>query len=245
MIKRLLFIFAFSFLFSLSLHCQTTSYYKLTKLIENGKENTSLTGGQFITISDSYCFDSDISGKSVGNGKLQYYKEYSSSHPTYIGESYFGNVTYRFSSDYRTLNVIVNKSIIYVYKMSNPPSGVITCSLIKRKPSSQGQISWGAVGGYYPPTDGGSYNTGSNNISTQSGNSQSSSSSTTKNQPTKHTCSRCNGKGRIAIETHPPMFGQEDYKERCSECGGYFLHSWGHTHTSCPQCHGKGYFTTD
>ena len=110
MIKRLLFIFAFSLLFSLSLHCQTTHYYKLTKLIENSKENTSLTGGQFITISDSYCFDSDISGKSVGNGKLQYYKEYSSSHPTYIGESYFGNVTYRFSSDHRTLNVVVNKS---------------------------------------------------------------------------------------------------------------------------------------
>ena len=245
MIKYIILIFSFCYISTLSVFCQTTNYYKQTKFIENGKEYTSLSGGQFITIEDGSCFDSDINGRSVGNGRLNYYKEFSANHPTYIGNSYYGNVTYRFSSDYRTLNIIINKSIIYVYKMSTAPEGVVTSSLIKGSTSRpQGQFPWGSVGGI-PPTYGGNYKNGNNNNSAQSGNSQSMTSSTTKNQPKRHTCPRCNGNKRIAIETHPPMFGQEDYKERCSECGGYYLHSWGHTHVTCPQCHGKGYFTTD
>ena len=226
-----------------SLDAQNVNYYRLIKIIKEGKEIGNPTGGQFLSFSGSYCYESDSEGFSVGNGKLEY-KNTDNGIITYVGNSYWGESVFRFNSNKSRLNVITDSDLIYVYEISKAPSGVTTCSLI-RKPSSQGQISWGTVGGYYPPTVGGSYNTGNSNSSTQSGNSQSSSSSTTKNQPTRHTCSRCNGKGRIAIETHPPMFGQEDYKERCSECGGYFLHSWGHTHTTCPQCHGKGYFTTD
>lgn len=225
---------------------QTTYYYRLTKKIQDGIEYTNTAGGQFITFEGDICYDSDKWGIKVGNGQLCLDKQHSTNSKTYIGNSYFGNTVYRFKSDLSLLNIVVTKNLLYVYKRDNPPSDQITCSLIKSKQSNpQSQVSGGYVGGYYPPINGGSYNTGNSNSSTQSVNSQSSSSSTTKNQPTRHTCSRCNGKGRIAIETHPPMFGQEDYKERCSECGGYFLHSWGHTHTSCPQCHGKGYFTTD
>lgn len=90
-------------------------------------------------------------------------------------------------------------------------------------------------------------NTHNSTGSTQSGISQrqNSTASSTNRQPTKHTCPLCNGKKRIVKDTHPAMFGTENYKVRCDECGGYFLRSTGHTHVTCPQCHGKGYFTTD
>ena len=227
-----------------SLDAQNVNYYRLIKIIKEGKEIGNPTGGQFLSFSGSYCYESDSEGFSVGNGKLEY-KNNDNGFITYVGNSYWGKSIFRFNSNKSRLNVLTDSDLIYVYEISKAPSGVTTCSLIKSKSSSQGQVSGGYVGGYYPPINGGSYNTGSNNSSTQSANSQSSSSSTTKNQPTRHKCSRCNGKGRIAIETHPPMFGQEDYKERCSECGGYFLHSSGHAHVNCSLCYGKGYFTTD
>lgn len=66
-----------------------------------------------------------------------------------------------------------------------------------------------------------------------------------RNQPTKHTCSLCNGQRRIVKDTYPSLYGQSDYQVKCNECGGYFMRSTGHTHITCPQCHGKGYFTTN
>lgn len=66
-----------------------------------------------------------------------------------------------------------------------------------------------------------------------------------KGQPVRHDCNLCGGSKRIVKDTYPPLYGAEDYKVRCNECGGYFMRSMGHTHITCPQCHGRGYFTTE
>lgn len=58
-----------------------------------------------------------------------------------------------------------------------------------------------------------------------------------------HQCSLCHGTGRIGKEMNPPQFGLGDTsKEKCNECGEWFPKSWGHTHITCPNCHGKGTF---
>ena len=69
------------------------------------------------------------------------------------------------------------------------------------------------------------------------------------NKPQKQTvartvredCKRCGGKKRIVHNTHTPMFGMNDEKVRCPECGEYHLRSMGHTHIDCPECNGRGY----
>ena len=75
--------------------------------------------------------------------------------------------------------------------------------------------------------------------------SQSQSNTNTRKQSLRHTCNLCKGRKRIVKDTYPSLHGQSDYRVKCNECGGYFMRSTGHTHITCPQCHGKGYFTTD
>ena len=242
----LYFLFRFNNIFCI--YGQSTYYYKLTKKIEYGTEYTNTAGGQFITFSGNRCFDSDKFGKSVGNGELVNTERDNANSKNYMGNSYFGKVIYRFKPDLSVLNIIVNNSLVYVYKRQNAPAGVTTCSLIRepRTDSKGGDYEAPA----YPPNggyDGGGYNNGNNTGNRQSGSShsQNSTASSTNRQPTKHTCPLCNGKKRIVKDTYPPLYGMEDYKVRCNECGGYFMRSTGHTHITCPQCHGKGYFTTD
>lgn len=124
---------------------QETFYYKLTKKVQKGIAYTNTAGGQFVTFSGNKCYDSDKYGISVGNGELSYDKQYSTANTkTYIGNSYFGNVIYRFKSDLSVLNVEVNSNLIYVYKRQVAPSSVTTCSLIRKKGGS------GSGSGYIP-----------------------------------------------------------------------------------------------
>lgn len=223
-----------------NLYGQETSYYKLTKKIQNGTEYTNTAGGQFITFSGDKCYDSDKYGVSVGNGQLTYDKQYSAANTrTYVGQSYFGNVLYRFKTDMSVLNIIVNNSLIYVYKKQTAPSSETTCSLIRKKRNESSNVGYTAT---YSGTSGygGSFNT-----TTTNNTSRQNKTTTNRRQPTKHTCSLCHGNKRIVKDTYPSLFGTKDYKVRCNECGRYFLRSTGHTHITCPQCHGKGYFTTD
>lgn len=217
---------------------QTTYYYKLTKKIHNGNEYTNTGGGQFISFIDNKCYDSDKYGISVGNGQLVYNEQYSSNSKTYIGNSYFGNVMYRFKTDMSVLNVIVNKSLIYVYKRQVTPASATTCSLIRKRGSSSEAYSPSFPNNGY----GGGYTTSSGSLSSSSRRQNTMPS---RKQPIKHTCSLCNGQRRIVKDTYPSLYGQSDYQIKCNECGGYFMRSTGHTHITCPQCHGKGYFTTN
>lgn len=75
-----------------------------------------------------------------------------------------------------------------------------------------------------------------------SSNSSSSSTSSTSSRVavSSHQCPYCNGKGRIQKDMNPSMFGTQDYKVKCEECGQMYLKSTGHTHVTCGHCGGTG-----
>lgn len=221
-------------LISITLSAQTsTNYYRLSKEILGGKENTEVSGGQFITITEYLCYDSDITGKDIGNGTLYLDSDSSQTLHIFVGDSYYGKkVRYKFSSDYSILNIEINSSLIYVYKRSSPPSGVKTSSLIKKK----GESSGGAVTTpYTPPSQG--YGPPPVVI----GGNSTQPEKQVREIKTRETCSRCGGKKRIVYNTYPSRFGLQDHPVRCSECGETHLRSVGHSHITCPDCNGRGY----
>lgn len=132
-------------LFGYASHAQTY-YYKLTKTIINGQQNTNVSGGQFVTFDGKKCFESDKYGKNVGNGSLAYDAEYSKVNETYWGSCYYSkNAYFKFNSDRSLLNIDTNSGKIYVYKRTTPPTGVTTCSLIHEKKQSGGGGGGGTV----------------------------------------------------------------------------------------------------
>lgn len=233
-------IIIFFLLSTVDIYSQTY-YYKLTKKIEAGLVYTNTAGGQFITFIDNICYESDKDGISVGNGKLKFEKDFSNKLLIYLGSSYFGNnVKFKFTQDRNLLNVETVDGRIYVYKRQSAPSSVTTCTLIRKRGNSDSNVN-----GYIPVYSGTSGYAGSYNTTTINNTPCKNATTTNNRQPTKHTCSLCHGQKRIVKDTYPALYGTTDYKVRCNECGGYFLRSTGHTHITCPQCHGKGYFTTD
>ena len=54
-------------------------------------------------------------------------------------------------------------------------------------------------------------------------------------------CSHCHGTGKVPYESSPGTLGQSEEKVKCQECGISYLKSFGHTHITCPICHGKCY----
>lgn len=222
---------------------QSTYYYKLTKKVNKGVTNTNVSGGQFITFTNNACYESDRKGFSVNHGRLDY-KYSDSGIKTYVGGSYWGNhAVFLFKSDLSALNVKTEDGEIFVYKRATAPANVETCSLIRKKSSKRNNNneypSYSGVSGY--PVSGG-FNTSVSNSTRKTKDIHSN-----KNQPVKHTCPRCRGQKKIVHESYAPQFGYggNDVKSRCNECGQYFLRSTGHSHITCPQCHGQGYFTTN
>lgn len=212
---------------------QSTHYYRLTKIIEKGKSYTNTAGGQFITFRDDYCFESDKYGTTVGHGTLKYEEKYSADLKTYMGNSYFGNVVFRFNTEKSILNIIVPGGITYVYKRSTPPANVTTCSLIKGKPSggSGGASPVNNLGsGYTPPPP--PMNNGSGAMPSKT--------LKTKEIRYKEDCPICKGKKTIVQNTYPATFGTNLPDVWCSECGRYFSADVGHTHRQCNHCRGTG-----
>lgn len=226
----------------LSVTAQNTYYYKLTKKVKDDVTTTNVSGGQFISFTDKACYESDKNGYSVQHGRLDY-KYTDNGIKAYVGDSYWGSHTvFLFRNDLSVLNVKTSNGDIYVYKRMAAPAGITTCSLIRKK-SEGGGTYVPPIYPVYPfqPVYPVSGNNSSNG--TSSGNRN---NTTTRQQPTKHTCSLCNGKKRIPHEANAPQFGLDNnYKITCQECGQQFPRSWGHSHITCPQCHGRGYFTTD
>lgn len=241
--KRYILLYILSIMSVFAALGQEVLYYALTKKMHNGTTSTNVSGGQFITFIDNICYESNKKGIGVGHGTLKLNKSYSNyNYKFYMGSSYWGDAaTFKFKSDLSVLNVVLENGDVYVYKRQTAPSSVTACSLIRKRGGSSG--SSGTYSPSYPNNGyGGSYipNNGSSSSSSRRQNTTPS-----RNQPTKHTCSLCNGQRRIVKDTYPSLYGQSDYQIKCNECGGYFMRSTGHTHITCPQCHGKGYFTTE
>lgn len=54
-------------------------------------------------------------------------------------------------------------------------------------------------------------------------------------------CSYCGGTGKIVKNLSVSQYGvRNEVKTRCSECGGYFYPSSGHSHIHCKYCGGTG-----
>ena len=216
-------------------------FSKLVKKLQNSKVLLNVDGGQFVAFVGDICYESDKKGIGVGHGTLKLNKSYSNSQfKFYMGSSYWGEAaTFKFKSDLSVLNVVLENGDVYVYKRQVAPASATTCSLIRKKGNSSGN-SGSYSPSYHNNGYGGGYNTGGSSSSSQRQNTTHS-----RTQPTKHTCSLCNGQRRIVKDTYPSLYGQSNYQVKCNECGGYFMRSTGHTHITCPQCHGKGYFTTE
>ena len=117
-----------------------TYYFKLDKIVRGGIPNTRVSGGQFITFIGDICFESNKKGFSVGNGTLRLNTNSGNDYKTYEGKCYWGNdAEFRFKKDLSILNVVTDNGEIYVYKRTATPSGVNTCSLIRKKEDSSGQ----------------------------------------------------------------------------------------------------------
>lgn len=227
---------------SMSTNAQVTNYYALTKKISGETQSTNVSGGQFISFLGDICYESNRKGVGVGHGTLQLNRNYSNAKfKLYMGKSYWGNnATFKFKSDLTVLNVVLENGDVYVYKKSTAPSSATTCSLIRKK--ERGGIS--ADGVYNPiwpnKSSNGGFPSGSTAVNTEHEQTLPS-----RKQTTKHTCHLCNGSRRIVKDTYPPLYGSSDYQIKCGECGGTFMRSTGHTHITCPQCHGKGYYTIE
>ena len=219
---------------------QTTNYYVLTKIIDYGKESTKCNGGQFIKIGKNICYDVDAKGNDIGNGKL--YRDISggSNDNVYVGDSYHGKSRYLFSSDYSTLTVEINPHYKYIYKKTVAPSGIYTCSLIKKQNNGTSN----------PPINVYDNNVYVNSGYTQGGNGQSlnttgnSNSSSSATQPArKFKCPYCNGTGRIEKNDNAPAsFGQSKANKKCSECDKIYDPTvFNHYHVQCGHCGGTGY----
>lgn len=228
---------------SLNIVTGQTYYYKLAKKVHNGIAITNVSGGQFITFMADICYESNKKGIGVGHGTLTRNSNFSNSQfKVYMGKSYWGSdAAFKFTSDLATLNVVTESGDVYLYKRATPPANVTTCSLIRESSSGGGG---GSVGGYYPVQP--NYPSGSGYSplgATVTGNSSSNNGQSRRERKWRN-CSLCHGKGTIVRDSHVSTYGMTDRQVYCSQCGRSYYSSTGHSHVTCPTCHGnKGFWS--
>lgn len=231
----LLLVAVFNFAFSSA----QTYYYKLSKIKKRDKIETKVSGGQFITfIDENACYESDKGGIGVGHGILEKRKSYSTTSVSYFaGGSYWGkDAAYKFKSDKSKLNVVLDNGTIYVYERCIPPSGVMTCSLIKEKNTSDG---------YVHPSHTTPYNNTPSNASTpaHTNGATQPNLNVSNSAEVKRKCVWCNGTGQLTKEDNAPAnFGIEKPKQKCNVCGEWYNPNlFTHYHTRCSHCGGTGW----
>lgn len=202
---------------------QDTYYFQLTRKIIDGNSSTKVAGGQFITFIGDICYESDIDGIAIGNGKLSKNSNYSNeTYIVYDGKSYWDNhSTFRVNKDRSVLNIITEKGDVYIYKRATPPNGVVTCSLIKEKQQNTGGSSSGVQPVYVPtpiavgsqtPTTAPTQPTQSNTVTTPS--------KKWRSITREVDCSFCHHSGK------------------CSTCNGkgWYYNTYGSGTVNCPNC---------
>ena len=214
---------------------QDTYYYKQVRVEKNGLTIAQGKGGQFISFYKDICYDSNNKGVSVNNGQMERTSESSNKYTTYKGKSYWGSVTYYFSTSLDKLVVEKDDGTSYLYQRTTPPSGVTTCSLIKSQSSgsSSGGTSGGWSGGYTPSVSNGGW------VTPQPTSKQ---EEVKPRQKTKvrNKCPYCTN-GEIIQEESRPTFGLDGPPVYCSKCNKYFSFGTVHKHHECRHCKGKGY----
>lgn len=222
---------------AIKLSAQETYYYQLIKKVHSNVVSTDVSGGQFITFINDLCFDSNKNGYSVGNGTLKLNPQAIGSYKTYEGKSYWGeDASFRFKFDLSILNVVLDNGDVYVYKRTTPPTGVTTCSLI-RKPETRGGEYKAPVNPVQPTYPQGGYSGGGTNNGSNTGstnNNRRTETETPVRQPQRKWCRNCGGSGKCRIcngtgWVHRIGIGHDSY---CSSCPN---HSG-----RCSSCNGRG-----
>lgn len=200
---------------------QNVEYYKLSRKIVNGQSSSNVSGGQFVAFSKNskegrICYESNKQGYQVNESKLSY-QNYENGVYTYYGKSYWGTNTYFcFNSDMSVMNVTTPSGDTYIYKRSEAPANVTTCSLIRNRTTSGGSSvtvapNYGGNSSYTPQ---------------HNGNCSSSNSNYGPRKRVEYyaDCSFCLGTGR------------------CKTCSGngYYSYSFGSGYINCPNCKNPG-----
>lgn len=206
--------------------CGQTYYYKLTKKIVDGVTYTNTAGGQFITFSNNFCFESDNKGNTVGNGLMAYVETVNGS-LIYNGSCYFGsNSKFKFNNDKSVLNIVPSNGVIYIYRRVPAPNNQYTCTLIKKveKTNSSGDSNY-SVNNNYPVFDNSLTNDyGNSTISSQQTSVERSPSKQWKTITREVDCRHCSHSGK------------------CKSCNGkgYFYNSFDISKiVDCPNCYHK------
>lgn len=216
--KKILFLMLFA-IASICMSAQTYYYRQIAK-VSKGQRLAGNNSGQFITFTQTGCYDSDKDGISVNNG-FQNYKNYENGILYYSGSSYWGDqCQYCFNAAKDRLNIIPDNenSIVYVYQRVNAPVGIKTCYYIKSAPVP-------VYSNPYPQTTVDRPTT--------------SHSSTKKTQATM-TCPYCNGTGKITKNNSVATYGAPLTYHTCEYCGKRISSGTAHCHVMCLECHGTG-----
>ncbi|MCI6491159.1 MAG: hypothetical protein MSA28_03410 [Prevotella sp.] len=226
-------LFAVFFL-SMPLYAQKTYYYKQIKTVSKDGKVSVGRGGQFISFYKDVCYESNVRGETVGHGMLDQIKGSNGNYIEYEGQSYWGNVVFKFNVALNRLNIIKPNGTIIVYSKANAPSGVTTCSLIRNK-SSNGSHSSSL-------SNSGNYMGNANNNFGGQADSQGNTNITRQKTKVTKKCAYCSGKGeRIQHET-VTTFGMNGPNVYCSKCNQTWSYGTVHAHHRCNYCNGTGVY---
>lgn len=229
--------FALLLISIIEVRAQNTYYYKQVRVEKGGSIIEQGVGGQFISFYKDICYDSDNKGVSVNNGQMERTAQSEGSYLMYKGSSYWGKVTYYFSSSLDKLVVSKSDGTTYLYQRATAPSGVTTCSLIKSQ--SSGSSSGGASGGwsgvYTPSVPNGGWGTPQPTSKQEEAKLKPRQKTKVRNE-----CPYCTN-GEVIQEESRPTFGLDGPPVYCSKCNKYFSYGTVHKHHECIHCKGKGY----
>lgn len=210
---------------TITVYAQDTYYYKQVKVEKKGSTIAQGNGGQFISFYKDICYDSNNKGISVNNGQMERTSKSGDKYTTYEGNSYWGKVTYYFSTSLDRLVVQKSDGTSYMYQRATPPAGQTTCTLIKSRSSSGGTSSgWGYTP---PPTNNNGWS--DSQSTTQSGGAAPSPKwdyvyreESCPECYNSGKCTICKGKGSWtnSYTGNPHPCSACNQSGRCSKCGG-------------------------
>lgn len=199
-------------------------YYRLIKTrYANGRIVTaSGNTGQFICRNGAECFDTNVYGCDICNGRLVQVNRQGTI-TKYNGPSYYGtNTSYTFDDSDGTLNIRDEAGNIYVYRIEQAPAGRTSSSLIKHPEMAD----------CTPATIEDFPDLAPSPSPTQTPERRN--EPERKKRSTDRMCTTCYGRGYCPLCTghgrYQPNLGSST-KVKCSRCNGT---------GRCPSCHGTG-----
>lgn len=152
----------------------------------------------------------------------------------------------KYEEAYRMYFSEINKQISQNGFMHSEDIYKLHLSMIPGVQPHRGSMSNGTDNSSMPlyPTQSMNPNIYDSNDGSYGGNiSNGGSQSQQQHQRTWRECSHCHGKGTVVRDSYTATYGN-DHQVYCSECGRSYYASSGHSHVTCPICHGdKGFWS--